>query len=181
MATLIDTLPPHSGCPICRQPEVTEILIGREAKDAIVREVEWSIAAETGGILLGYIDDNRKAIVTRATGPGVNAQQSPSIFRRDVDFVQSELDRARTELGERGLYLGEWHSHLIADPHPSATDLASLNGIATAYNYLTRSPVMIIAGLDPATHQCASLKGWSFQVQGSVSEIEVNEMADVSL
>ena len=100
-------------------------------------------------MLIGYVDEARRAVVLRATGPGPGVERSATLFSRDVPFIQAELERAVAELGERGLYLGEWHSHLEAEPSPSPTDIGSLFGIASAPNYLTRCPVMIVVGYDP--------------------------------
>jgi integrative and conjugative element protein (TIGR02256 family) len=156
-------------CPACQEPDVTTVVITPEIREIIRKEVEASTTAETGGILIGYIE-NRNAIVVRATGPGPNAKQTPYIFERDVNFVQQELDRAAKELGERGLYIGEWHSHLVASPEPSGQDVESLCGIAQAPNYATRCPAMIIAGLDKEKGKLADLKCWTFPTAGRVCD-----------
>ena len=109
----------------------------------------------------------------RATGPGPNAERSATLFCRDVPYIQAELERAAVELGEKGTYLGEWHSHLEAKPRPSSTDMKSLFGIASAPNYLTRCPVMIIAGYDPGARGVAGLFAWTFPVAGRMYPIEM--------
>lgn len=176
MTTVMGTLSPRADCPICSAPEVVDVVFGPGVRAAIVQQVEASIAAETGGILIGHVDERRRAVVMRATGPGPTAEQSASIFRRDVAFVQAELKRAQADLGGQGVYLGEWHSHLERDPMPSQTDIASLVGIAQAPNYLTRSPVMMIAGLDPADHRCATLKAWVFRVAGGMWPVKIRDV-----
>lgn len=143
-----------------------------EARDTIVSIAESSPEAETGGILIGFVDELRRAVVLRATGPGPKAENSKTLFSRDVEYVQAELERATTELGPRGGYIGEWHSHLEANPQPSALDIESLSGIAVAPNYLTRCPVMIIAGVDPKTRKVASLSSWTFPVGGRMYSVE---------
>lgn len=166
-ATIEMDFKPRADCPACQEPDVTTVVITPEIREIIQKEVEASTTAETGGILIGYIE-NRKAIVVRATGPGPKAKRTPYIFERDVEFVQQELDRAAQEFGKHGLYIGEWHSHLVALPEPSGQDVQSLCGIAQAPNYATRCPAMIIAGLDKETGKLEALKCWTFPVSGRV-------------
>ena len=172
-------LKPRFGCHACREPDVISIALSEEVKTEIIAITQASPKAETGGVLIGYVDERRRAVVLRATGPGPEAEQSATIFSRDVPFVQKEIERAAAELGERGLYVGEWHSHLEAEPQPSLTDIRSLFGIALAPNYLTRCPVMIIAGFDPAAHRVAGLFAWSFPVAGRLYPIGL-ESPDLS-
>lgn len=75
--------------------------MGRGLADQIAAMVESSPTAETGGILIGHVE-NRWAIVLRATGPGPKAERSADIFRREVAHVQAERDLAADELGARG-------------------------------------------------------------------------------
>lgn len=173
MTTLTGRLDPRSDCAICAEPRITQLVISEEVRAAMIATTEASVEAETGGILIGYVDEGRRAIVVEATGPGPGAEQSRTIFRRDVEYVQAELDRASAALGERGGYLGEWHSHLQANPRPSPTDITSLMGIAGAPHYLTDCPVMVIAGLELATGRVANLNAWSFPIGRRMSSIEI--------
>jgi integrative and conjugative element protein (TIGR02256 family) len=148
------------------------VILPQAVCDAIRVEVEANKSVETGGILLGFVDEDRRAVVVRATGPGPKATKSATGFDRDVEFVQAELKRSAKELGQRGLYLGEWHSHLETDPEPSGRDIMSMCGIAAAQNYATRCPIMLIAGLDTQTGKVAVLKTWAFPLSGRVFPIE---------
>jgi len=170
MSTLVSSLPPRAHCPACSEPDVVGIQIQATVMGEIRRTVEESPTAETGGLLIGHVLD-RKAIVTRITGPGPNAERTATIFRRDVEFVQAELDRSAAELGDHGQYLGEWHSHLVRHPQPSALDVESLFAISRAPNYLTRCPVSVIAGLNPTTGRVGEVSAWSFPVQGRMYPI----------
>lgn len=164
LSTFSGRLEPRRDCPTCSEPEIVRLIMSDEARVKIVSETESSPTAETCGVLIGYVDEQRQAMALRAPGPGPTAVRSTSICHRDIEHVQVELDLAAEELGDQGSYLGEWHSHLVPEPEPSPTDIESLVGIARAPNYLTRCPVMIIAGLDPDTGQCASLLAWAFPV-----------------
>jgi integrative and conjugative element protein (TIGR02256 family) len=170
--TICGALPKHAGCPACSEPDVARVMLPQAVCDAIRAEVEANKSVETGGILLGFVDEDRRAVIVSATGPGPKATKSATGFDRDVEFVQAELERSAKEHGERGLYLGEWHSHLETDPEPSGRDIMSMSGIAAAQNYATRCPIMLIAGLDTQTGKVAVLKTWAFPLSGRVFPIE---------
>jgi len=179
MVTHIAQLPRWAECGTCREPDVVGVAMSQEIYDSVVAMTEASPESETGGILIGFIDDDHRAVVVRATGPGPNAERLKSGFARDVEFVQGELDWMAREVDSRAVYIGEWHSHLEADPEPSSRDIESMFGIATAPNYLTRCPVLLIAGLDPATRKVAALKTWACPVGGRIYLIE-NDFSSVA-
>ncbi|MBN1361998.1 MAG: ThiF family adenylyltransferase [Sedimentisphaerales bacterium] len=175
--TVTGKIEPYAGCPMCNEPDVVELLLTQEVRDDIERIANSSPDAETGGVLIGYVAD-RRAIVLRCTGPGPNAVCTAAEFRRDVDFVQSELDQAATELGYRGLYVGEWHSHLMRVPEPSPRDIQSLFEISQAPNYLTRCPVMVIAGVTTAEAASVNLRAWAFPVSGRMYPLEMRAVPE---
>lgn len=175
IGTFIGRLDRDEACPACQEPDVRAVTLSEDARRDIILMTEASPKSETGGVLIGYVDSERRAHVIRATGPGPNAEQSAYRFSRDVDYVQSELEQAAGELGERGAYVGEWHSHLVADPRPSTTDIDSLCGIADEPGYLTRCPIMIIAGLGPSTGRVERVRAWSFPVGGRIYDIEIED------
>ena len=63
---------------------------------------------------------------------------------RDEEYCQRELEKALSELGEKGLYLGEWHYHPVGGNEPSGLDIKSLTEIANQDNYRIDKPIMII-------------------------------------
>lgn len=171
LSTVAATVPPDPECPVCQPPPIREVVLPADIRAHMEAEVCSSPDRETGGILIGYVDGVR-AYVTRATGPGPNAERSAQIFRRDVDYVQRELDKATDELGDRGLYIGEWHSHLTPNTTPSPTDVRSLTGIAHAPHYQTRCPVMVIAGLDPTAGTVKQMDAFAFPIGGRYHRID---------
>ncbi len=173
LSTVASRVIPDRSCPVCQEPEIRQVILPATVRQQIEAETVSSPDKETGGVLIGYIEKHH-AVVVRATGPGPMAVRSRTIFRRDVAFTQRELDKAADELGVQGLYIGEWHSHLVPSPSPSPTDVDSLVGIAHAPNYLTRCPVMLIAGFDVPKGDVAQLDAWAFPVGGRVYEIELN-------
>ena len=180
-AVLEGSLSPRPDCLVCREPDVTQLVLNKGCRDGIIAETEAHPDVETGGLLLGFVDEDRTAVVVRATGPGPNAKRSRSEFRRDVEYAQGEVERAAAEYGDRGLYIGEWHSHLVPDPQPSALDAESLSGISAVPNYLTKCPVLLIAGLDTSSGKVATLRSWSFPVGGRTYEIQNRVAPDTAL
>jgi len=171
MSPFIGTLEPRPLCPACQEPDVVELLMTEEVRRSIISETESSTDAETGGVLIGFVDADGRGVAVRATGPGPEAKRSATLFRRDVAHVQQQLDEAAEELGCRGMYIGEWHSHLVRDPAPSVLDIESLFAISKVPNYLTRCPVMVIAGLDSHAGTVANLRSWVFPVGGRKYDI----------
>lgn len=148
---LRQTFEPHPECTVCGRPLTSAIVLASGVREEITRLTEAKPEVETGGILIGYRDTDGRVHVLEATDAGPNAVETAVRFERDRDYCQARVDDAARRLAERGQYVGEWHSHLEADPRPSARDIESLTGIAEAPNYLTDEPVMLIAGRDPAT------------------------------
>jgi len=178
MATVSASIARYDQCPVCAEPQVREVVLSEKVRESILTEARTSSSAETGGILIGYIDDERRGIVLRATGPGPNAIRSEAEFHRDVNYVQNELDKAGSELGDRGLYIGEWHSHPGFEPYPSPRDIRSLFEISTAPNYLTVCPVMIIAGVGAANRPEATLTVWAFPISGRMYSLDIRTVSE---
>ncbi|MFB3880986.1 MAG: ThiF family adenylyltransferase [Armatimonadota bacterium] len=177
MATFATHIAPHAGCRTCQQPEVSELVLSSEARRVILSLAEQSPDVETGGVLIGFRGRNGKAVAVRATGPGPHAVKTATRFHRDVEHVQAELGRAAAELGDRGMYIGEWHSHLTPFPQPSSTDTNSLSEIAEAPNYLTRCPVMVIAGRDPVSGTVAAVRSWAFPIGGRFARTRIRVLS----
>ncbi|MBI1349459.1 hypothetical protein GC163_24605 [bacterium] len=162
---------PKPNCPSCGPAKILTVELPQSVRETMVAEVVSSPATETGGILLGRLDGS-KAIIHRATGPGPNAVRTPTKFERDLEFSQQELE-AEVSNGNGNIYLGEWHSHLVAVPEPSGRDVLSMTGIAEAANYATDCPVMLICGLDPQTQNVGDIKAWVFPVGSSMRRITI--------
>jgi len=145
-------IPQHPSCPTCKTIDAVRILVSKEAHEVMKQEAETSGKVETGGILIGYVSEEGNYIVQRATLPGSQAVRSEHGFERDVEFSQRELERALNDLGDRGLYLGEWHYHPRGSNAPSGLDIKSLTEIAKQDNYRIDKPIMII--LSPS-FECA--------------------------
>jgi integrative and conjugative element protein (TIGR02256 family) len=167
------------GCPSCGEANVLTVELPDAVRASIVAEVKANPHTETGGILIGRIE-GRRAIVSRATGPGPNAIKTVTRFERDVDFAQNELN---IEVSSRSAnsYIGEWHSHLVASPEPSGRDVLSMQGIAAAANYATDSPVMIICGFDQKEGKIGEIKAWVFSSSSSMRRMTIVDWNDETM
>lgn len=148
----------------------SSIAIYQTARELIIEESKRRTGLETGGILMGYIDQERWAlIITHATLPGPKAVHKPAYFLRDTRYCQAELDRIHEQSEGKIHYIGEWHKHLELDPKPSPLDKQSLTEIAIQPNYETDQPVLVICGI-LALHDNSpfDLKAFLFDASGSI-------------
>lgn len=141
-------IPPHPKCPTCQQLQDKKVVISKAAYDIMKLESRKSANIETGGILIGQLREDGSYEVLRATEPGPKAKRTEYSFEKDEVYCQNELEKAMKVLGEKGLYLGEWHYHPKGSNSPSGTDIKSLTEIAKQDNYRIEKPVMIILSPD---------------------------------
>lgn len=64
---------------------------------------------ETGGVLFGTRTPNDELLVSRATGPGPNAEHHAAQFSPDTEHAQQLLDRLRADRDV--VWIGTWHKH----------------------------------------------------------------------
>ncbi|WP_378942665.1 Mov34/MPN/PAD-1 family protein [Mesorhizobium sp. ANAO-SY3R2] len=98
---------------------------------------------ETGGILIGHIDSNGRAVVQEATGKPRGSIFGWYTFVRKTRGLASLL---KTRWQESQHYLGEWHSHPGALPTPSEQDRATMRAIARDDGYCCPEPILLIVG-----------------------------------
>lgn len=115
--------------------------------------------AETGGILLGRVENDGTAHVRHAGTPGPAAIRTPNYFLRDLAHAQRLAEAAFRVDGS--IWLGEWHTHPRTDAVPSPRDLHT-------YFTLLANPVLafdvvlaiVIGPLFPAT-TTTRVAGWA--------------------
>lgn len=137
-------IPPHPGCCYCNHDRKVSVSIDGEPMNLMKKLVAESSGIETGGVLAGYVDENRDFRITHASGPGPNAICRPDKFEKDVVYCQQWLDDLTAKSAGKTVYLGEWHSHPNRNNKPSNTDIKSLTDISYQKEYLTDQPIMII-------------------------------------
>jgi len=126
-----------------------------QANVFIRNESARAYPSETGGILIGKFINNC-VVITRAVGPGLNAQHASNHFRRDGEYSQQILDTFVMESNGEYDYLGEWHSH-PAPCGPSTTDIAAIRWIANNKKYSVNHPVMALCTRESADSWLVSL------------------------
>jgi integrative and conjugative element protein (TIGR02256 family) len=98
--------------------------IGMSAYDMMRRYIQDKPGMpEAGGILLGrYIIDAHDVVIDRVTVPLPGDRRSRFRFTRCDKEHQRIADRAWNRSHRTCTYLGEWHTHPEAVPHPSGVD-----------------------------------------------------------
>ena len=143
-----DRIPPHPKCFVCQKLEDKKIHILKEVLDFMKQESAESLDVETGGVLVGYRIAGDEYVIVKASKPGPNAVRTKLRFEKDEEYCQKQLLDAFNELGEKGLYLGEWHYHPSGSNEPSGLDIKSLTEIAAQDNYRIDKPIMVILSRD---------------------------------
>lgn len=104
---------------------------------------------ETGGVLAGYyLPPYDCAVVTEVSGPPADSRASRTRFQRGVRGLKQWLASLWNH-SPRRYYLGEWHFHPYAAPHPSGDDCSQMREIAASPEYHCPEPLLMIVGGDP--------------------------------
>lgn len=100
------------------------LLIGEQAVASILYYRQCGPNdAEAGGVLLGrLLVAGPHAVVDEVTTPLTGDRRSRFAFWRSRRPHQEVVTRRWFESAGTCLYLGEWHTHPEAMPHPSTTD-----------------------------------------------------------
>jgi integrative and conjugative element protein (TIGR02256 family) len=109
-----------------RQP-YSRVILARSVLQTIDKEARRFWFKETGGALVGYVDQSFSVVVVSASGPGLRAKHSYSHVQLDGAFVTRFCEKWRT--GSHGVidYVGDWHTHISSSIRPSATDIEALS------------------------------------------------------
>jgi proteasome lid subunit RPN8/RPN11 len=143
--TLLDT---RSGYQIRIQPEVLAAMRSEARRSA--QRFGWLF--ETGGILLGRIDDACRVIwVTAAEGPSVDSQSAPHYFRHGLVGVEECIAAHRVMAGERAHFVGMWHTHPGMLAAPSRTDVTAMGVLLVPARKAPPRAVIIVLGGRPGT------------------------------
>lgn len=107
---------------------------------------------ETGGLLLGQIDDACGCIwIDDVSGPPPDSLLSAVHFDHGVEGVNDLVAYHRSRSGRLTTFVGMWHSHPYGQAKPSETDEYGIRSLVTP---LTNSPsraLIVIIGGDQAT------------------------------
>lgn len=120
---------------------------------AMRREAERHFPAESGGVLLGYIDpgDQKHVQVLKQVGPGPAALHEPHRFEPDGAWQALRIAAAYRNSGCSVRYLGDWHSHPSGSGKPSGLDRSTAAKIAAEPGAQAPHPLIVILHGSPKT------------------------------
>jgi integrative and conjugative element protein (TIGR02256 family) len=102
---------------------------------------------ETGGILLGLIDDPSRVIwVTSATGPTPGSEQSNSHVSIATIGVRELITAVENKSSGQIRFIGMWHTHPRALPYESPTDQQAMHDLLTNTSHPLYRALLIIVG-----------------------------------
>lgn len=102
---------------------------------------------ETGGMLLGAIDDATRTVhVDAAAGPPPDSHLSPIYLDHGVDGTQELVDASLRQTGARVGFVGMWHTHPYGPARPSDIDDRGMSQIVTPRGSGRRALMIILGG-----------------------------------
>lgn len=141
------------------EPLVT-VWIAASALAVVAQEAAQYPGSETGGMLLGYWQQD-DVVVTTASGPGPAAQRGRSWFCPDQEWQTDFLAGAYSASGRTITYLGDWHTHPGGGAEPSRRDRKTMRAVRREPAARQSRPLMAIVGPDPDnTPVLWCLLGW---------------------
>jgi integrative and conjugative element protein (TIGR02256 family) len=113
---------------------------------AMRREAERHYPAESGGVLLGYLDpeDSKHIQVLKQVGPGPKALHKSHRFEPDGAWQERRIAAAYRNSDTLVRYLGDWHSHPNGGSRPSGLDRSTAAKIASTPQAQTPHPLTVI-------------------------------------
>lgn len=141
---------------------MTAVLFTPQAADAISSLAAMaSDGLETGGILLGTDDGLAGPIVVRQCGgPGPAAIRRRSYFRRDLAHAAALAADAEAD---GSAWIGEWHTHNIEMPEPSARDLRTYQALLDDPELAFARILSVVVLADPDSGWLVpQVHAWSF-------------------
>lgn len=111
-------------------------------------EREQHLPNETGGVLLGIVDFERRAIhVAHALSAPADSQETAAGFERGVQGLAPEIDTACGAVMHQIRYVGEWHSHPRGtSARASSTDVKQIAWLSINLRSEGCPAVMLIVG-----------------------------------
>lgn len=144
------------------------VVLSRAVLRRMEREADRDFPHESGGILIGHVDDETVVVKALSTS-GPKARSGPGSFLRDGDRAQDTLYSAVASSRGRDDYLGEWHSH-PANVGASPRDRSSMVEVSRDPNYRRSRPVLIVLrrsddAWTPDAHQLVSRRLLHLEVE----------------
>jgi len=121
------------------------VIVNAKCLSAIKDESRKAKGVETGGPLVGYVQEDREAlVVVDAGGPGPRARFEPFSVTIDGAFAQRFCDDCYNESNGRFDYVGDWHKHPGLSLNPSKHDIEAIKAMAEFEQSPTKFPISLI-------------------------------------
>lgn len=102
---------------------------------------------ETGGILLGQIDDASQVIwVTSAIGPPPDSQRASSHIKLGIAGTAEFLAAIERHSGGRSHFIGMWHTHPRAEPFESDVDRQAMADLLADADHPAHRVLLVVLG-----------------------------------
>lgn len=137
-----------------------KIIFDSHLKEKIYSLRQTELPNETGGVLIGSLDQQRNIIYVIDTILAPSDSDSSAVsFNRGIDGLESELNRIKKITGNNLYYVGEWHSHPNgASLNMSEDDIRHLNWLSDHSKMIGYSLLSLIVGLDEFKFYSTELK-----------------------
>lgn len=131
-----------------------EIILDQHFLDKVFKSRFQQLPNETGGVLIGAIDLQRKQIfIVDTLETPSDSKQYPTCFIRGSNGLKDEVMQVKKLSGGTLSYIGEWHSHPNnVDVTPSADDQKVLDWIYESMHTEGLPGLIMIAGDNEKIH-----------------------------
>jgi hypothetical protein len=118
-------------------------LIGKLLKERSIK-----LPNETGGVLIGYFDTQRKIVyVVDSISSPSDSKEGPTFYERGCMKLEKALEEIKVITADQIAYVGEWHSHPSGySCNPSKDDKNLFDWLRQKIEFDGLPPVMLIIG-----------------------------------
>lgn len=145
------------------------IYILKSLVDSIIEETLVNEPLETGGMLLGYIEQ-RNYYVVDLIDAGPKAIHDSDYFLSDGKYQQPLLEQKFFNSNGRITFLGDWHSHPNGDSYLSQLDMDTLKNISEDQGAQIACPISIIIGTSPC-----KIRGFNYE-KGKYQKLDLKKI-----
>lgn len=102
------------------------VWLKKSVLEMIMDEMNKWYPNETGGVLIGYWNENQP-VITQLIDGGPNAVRSKTSFIPDHKYQVDVISKIYKSSNRIETYLGDWHTHPDAKAYLSSTDKKTFN------------------------------------------------------
>jgi integrative and conjugative element protein (TIGR02256 family) len=126
----------------------SDVLLPETIFDQMKAECQRYYPRESGGVLIGHIQDGSTAVIDQMIMPR-RFFSTRIFFSRPRFFINRQLKRIWEESKGQTFYLGDWHCHPNMSSRYSLTDYKAMVSIASNPDIKMKTPILIIVGYSP--------------------------------